>query len=116
MNNDQLKHIASALNAIAFAEFAAFGYARRATHRFGFRTALRFSGVIQIILLNMLIVNGKINSFKFCCAPADFIEEKPSFSAILGQKTCVSAQIHPLVRKHPLEALTSTASRGYSFN
>ncbi len=27
MNNDQLKHIASALNAIAFAEFAAFGYA-----------------------------------------------------------------------------------------
>lgn len=27
MNNDQLKHIASTLNAIAFAEFAAFGYA-----------------------------------------------------------------------------------------
>ena len=26
MNNDQLKHIAGALNAIAFAEFAAFGY------------------------------------------------------------------------------------------
>jgi hypothetical protein len=27
VNNDQLKHIASTLNAIAFAEFAAFGYA-----------------------------------------------------------------------------------------
>jgi len=71
---------------------------------------------LQAELPNMLIVKDKINSFKLCCAPIDFIGEMSIFSTISTNRTCVSAQIRPLVRKHPLEALTSKASRGYSFN
>ncbi len=71
---------------------------------------------MQTDSLNVLIAKEKINNFKFDCAPTDFIEEMPYVSMILGKRTCMSVQIRPLVRKHPLEALTGKASRGYRFN
>jgi hypothetical protein len=71
---------------------------------------------MQTDTLNVMITKDKINNIRFHCAPDDFVEEMSYFSVILGQRTCMSVQIRPLVRKHPLEALTGKASRGYSFN
>ncbi len=81
-----------------------------------FRTAFAIRKDAQPVSHNLLIIMVKINNFKFCCAPIDFIEEMSILSTILGKRTCMSAKIRPLVRKRPLEALTSKASRGYCFN
>lgn len=81
-----------------------------------FRTASAIRKDAQPVSHNLLITIVKINNIKFYCAPIDFVEEISILSTIVGQRICMSAQVRPLVRKRPLEALTSKDSRGYCFN
>lgn len=81
-----------------------------------FRTTFVIRKNTQVVSPNTLINIVKIYNFRFHCAPADFIDEVPVFRPIQEQSACITAQIRPLARKYPLEALTGRASRGYSFN
>jgi len=81
-----------------------------------FRTEFTIRKDTRPISSSTLIINEKINYFRFLCAPVDFAEKKSFFRLIQEKTACAARQIRILARKHPLEALTHKGCRGYCFN
>ena len=88
MNDDQLKHIASVFNLMAFAEFGAFGYAAINAHPVAWvKLALAAAGFIN---LQWFAREATSRLFEKCLNPMDV-------SAITGHKTLqmLKRYIHP---------------------